>query len=258
MAYRSEFVMVRGVRTHVLHGGRGDALLVLHPEYGANLWHPFHDELVAHFRVVAPDHLGFGDSERPDWLDGIDDLVLHYVDLLDALDMPRTAVLGTSLGGWIAAELAAAYPERISRLILVGAAGLKLDAVARYDLFLNQVEDTLRHLFHDEARAAQLLPTEYGPDVLVRGYREATTLARLAWNPYLYNPKLARRLARITAPTLVVWGEQDTFLPPAYGEAFVQRIPGATLRTIPDCGHLVPYEQTAAFVELVNHFLVQR
>jgi pimeloyl-ACP methyl ester carboxylesterase len=166
-------------------------------------------------------------------------------------------VLGTSLGGWIAAALAAAYPERVTRLVLVGAAGLKVDGVPRYDLFLNPVEDTLRHLFHDESRAAQLLPTEYGPDVIVRGYREATTLARLAWNPYLYDPKLERRLERITAPTLVLWGEQDSFLPPAYGEAYTRAIPGAALRLLPDCGHFVPYEQTAAFVDLVSEYLAQ-
>ena len=257
MAHRSEFLAVRGVRTHLMHGGRGEPLLVLHPEYGAGNWHPYLDGLAARFRVLAPDHLGFGESERPDWLEGIDDLVLHYIDLLDALAVSRAAVLGTSLGGWIAAELAAAYPERVTRLVLVGAAGLKIDGVPRYDVFLNAVEDTLRHLFHDESRSAQLLPTEFGPDVLVRGYREATTLARLAWNPYLYNPKLERRLQRITAPTLVVWGAQDAFLPPAYGEAYARAVSGAALRTVADCGHLVPYERTAEFVELASEFLSQ-
>jgi pimeloyl-ACP methyl ester carboxylesterase len=240
-----------------MHGGRGEPLLVLHPEYGADNWHPYLDGLASRFRVIAPDHLGFGQSERPDWLEGIDDLVLHYVDLLDLLGVRGTAVLGTSLGGWIAAELAAAYPERVTCLVLVGAAGLKIDGVPRYDLFLNPVEETLRHLFHDESRGAQLLPTEYGPDVIVRGYREATTLARLSWNPYLYNPKLERRLQRVTAPTLVVWGQQDSFLPPAYGEAYARTIPGAALRLVPDCGHFVPYEQTAAFVDLVAEHVVR-
>ena len=255
MAHRSEFVVVRGVRTHLLHGGRGEPVLVLHPEFGAGSWYPYLDGLAARFRVLAPDHLGFGDSERPDWLDGIDDLVFHCLDVLDALQVPRAAVVGTSLGGWIAAALAVAHPERVTRLVLAGAAGLKVDGVPRYDLFLNSIEDTLRHLFHDESRAAQFLPTEYGPDVIVRGYREYTTLARLAWNPYLYDPKLQRRLDRITVPTLVVWGEQDSFLPPAYGQAYARAIPGATLRTVANCGHLVPFEQTATFVNIVTEFL---
>jgi pimeloyl-ACP methyl ester carboxylesterase len=255
MAYRSEFLTVAGVRTHLLRGGRGTPLLVLHPEFAANRWFPYHDNLAAHFQVFAPDHPGFGQSERPEWLEGVDDLVFHYVDLLDALGLDRVSIVGTSLGGWIAAELAVAHPERIGRLVLVGAAGIKVDGVERFDVFLHPVEETLRHLFYEASRAAQLLPTEFGPEVIVRGYREATTLARLSWNPYLYNPKLQRRLQRITAPTLVVWGEQDSFLPPAYGEAYAQLIPRATLRTIPQCGHLVPYEQTEQFTQHVLSFL---
>ncbi len=255
MAHRSEFRDVGGVRTHLLRGGRGAPLLVLHPEYGADQWVPYHDLLAARFQVLAPDHPGFGQSERPEWLDGVDDLVFHYVDLLDALGLERAAVLGISLGGWIAAELAVAHPSRVDRLILVGAGGIKIDGVERFDLFLHPIEETLQRLFHDPTRAAQLLPTEMGPDVIVRGYREATTLARLTWNPYFYSPKLARRLRRVTAPTLVVWGEDDAFLPPQYGEAYAQYIPNATLVRIPRCGHLVPYEQAHAFSEHVIEFL---
>jgi len=255
MAQRSEFLSVAGVRTHLLRGGRGAPVLVLHPEYAATRWFPYHDHLAARFQVLAPDHPGFGQSERPDWLEGIDDVVFHYLDFLDTLHIDRVSIVGTSLGGWIAAELAVAHPQRIDRLVLVGAAGIKVDGVERFDVFLHPIEETLQHLFHDPGRAAQLLPTEFGPEVIVRGYREAATLARLTWNPYLYNPKLERRLRRITAPTLIMWGEQDTFLPPAYGEAFARLISNATLRTVPECGHLVPYEQTDAFTEAVTRFL---
>ena len=240
MAHRSEFLSVGGVRTHLLRGGRGAPLLVLHPEFGAGRWFPYHDALAAHFQVFAPDHPGFGDSERPDWLEGIDDLVFHYLDLLEVLQLDRVSVLGTSVGGWIAAELAAAHPERLDRLVLVGAAGLKVDGSERFDLFLHPIEETLAHLFHDPRRAAQLLPTEFGPDVIVRGYREMTTLARFSWNPYLYNPKLDRRLRRVHVPTLVVWGQDDQFLPLAHGEAYVRALPAATLQVIAPCGHLVP------------------
>jgi pimeloyl-ACP methyl ester carboxylesterase len=243
------------VRTHLLRGGRGEPVLVLHPEFGSNRWFPYHDRLAARFQVFAPDHPGFGRSERPDWLDGIDDLVFHYVDLLDALELQRVAVIGTSFGGWIAAELAVTHPERVHRLVLVGAAGLKVDGVDRFDVFLHPVEQTLLHLFHDSSRSAQLLPTEIGTEVIVGAYREAATLARLSWNPYFYDPKLGRRLRRVTAPTLVVWGENDTFLPVQYGEAYADLIPDATLRRIPACGHLVPFEQTDAFIRQVVGFL---
>jgi len=94
-----------------------------------------------------------------------------------------------------------------------------------------------------------------GAEVIVRGYHEAATLARLTWNPYLYNPKLERRLQRVTTPTLIVWGEHDTFLPLAHGQAYARLIPNATLQTVPQCGHLVPFEQTEIFIRTVTEFL---
>jgi pimeloyl-ACP methyl ester carboxylesterase len=255
MAYRSEFLSVAGVRTHLLRGGRGEPLLVLPPEFAPNRWFPYHDALAARFTVFAPDHPGFGQSERPEWLDGIDDMVLHYVDLLDTLGLERTAIIGTSVGGWIAAELAVAYAHRVTHLVLVGAAGLRVDGVERYDVFLHPIEETLQHLFHDQSRIPQLLPTELGPDVIVRAYHDSTTLARLTWNPYFYNPKLERRLRRIRAPTLVLWGAEDTFLPLPHGEAYARSIPGARLQIIRQCGHFVPFEQTQEFVRTVVEFL---
>jgi pimeloyl-ACP methyl ester carboxylesterase len=255
MAYRSDVVQVRDVRTHVQRGGRGRPLLVLHPEFTAHTWAPYHDALAARFLVLAPDHPGFGASERPAWLDSIDDLVLHYVDLLDLLQLERVAIVGTSLGGWIAAAFASAHPERVERLVLAAPAGIKVDGVARYDYFANPVEDVLLHLFHDPARAAQILPSAYDAEMLVRGYHELTTLARLSWNPYLYDPKLARRLARIAAPTLIVWGEDDAVLPLPHAHAWAAAMPAARLQLLPACGHLVPFEQAGAFAALAIQFL---
>jgi pimeloyl-ACP methyl ester carboxylesterase len=255
MAHRSELLSIAGVRTHVLRGGRGTPLLVMPPEFAANRWFPYHDALAARFQVFAPDHLGFGESERPDWLEGIDDLVFHYVDVLDTLGLERVSIIGTSLGGWIAAEFAVAHPERVDRLVLVGAAGLKVDGVERFDVFVHPIEETLQHLFHDQSRVAQLLSTDLGPEVIVRAYRESTTLARLTWNPYMYNPKLARRLRRIKAPTLILWGANDTFLAPVHGEAYARLIPNATLQIVPHCGHFVPFEQIEEFVRHVTTFL---
>src|SRR5512147_1647657 len=118
MAHRSDVIEVRGVRTRLLKGGRGRPLLVMHPEFGAGMWAPYHDALAARFHVLAPDHPGFGGSDRPPWLDGVDDLVFHYVDLLDQLGIERAAIVGCSLGGWIAAAFAIAHPERVERLVL--------------------------------------------------------------------------------------------------------------------------------------------
>src|SRR5262249_11976744 len=155
---------------------------------------------------------------------------------------------------WIAAAFAVAHPERVERLVLAAPAGIKVDGVPRYDFFANSLEDTLQHLFHDPSRAAQILPTEYGAEVIVRGYHEFTTLARLAWNPYLYDPKLQQRLPRVRVPTLIVWGENDTILPPPHGEAFAALLPHATLETLPECGHLIPFERADAFARLAIEF----
>jgi pimeloyl-ACP methyl ester carboxylesterase len=239
----------------MLRGGRGTPLLVLPPEFASNRWFPYHEALATRFQVFAPDHLGFGESERPEWLEGLDDLVFHFVDLIVALGLERVSIIGTSLGGWVAAELAVAHPQRVERLVLVGASGLKVDGVERFDVFVHPIEETLTRLFHDQSRVAQLLPTDLGPEVIIRGYRESTTLARLTWNPYMYNPKLARRLRRVTAPTLILWGENDTFLPPAHAAAYAELIPNATLQTVPQCGHLVPFEQTDVFIRHVMAFL---
>ena len=153
----------------------------------------------------------------------------HY---LDALKLERVSVVGTSLGGWIALALALVHPTRVERLVLAAPAGIRVDGVERYDYFANPVDETLRRLFHDPTRAAQLLPTEYGAEVVVRGYHEFTTLARLSWNPYLYDPKLQQRLRRVRTPTLLIWGAEDRVLPPAHGRAFAELMPFATLSHI--------------------------
>lgn len=246
---------VRGVRTHVQHGGRGQPVLVLHPEFGADLWAPYHDRLAAHFRVVAPDHPGFGRSERPEWLDAVDDLVFHYLDLLDLLAIERASLVGTSFGGWVAAAFAVAHPERVRRLVLAAPAGIRVDGVPRYDLFANPLDATLQRLFHDPARLPQILPAAAGSEVLIRTYREATTLARVAWNPYFFDPKLQQRLPRVTAPTLIVWGDDDAILPPAHADAFAALLPSASLRRLPACGHLIPFERADAFCALAIEFL---
>jgi pimeloyl-ACP methyl ester carboxylesterase len=248
-----ETIDVRGVRTHLLRGGDGPPLLYLHGAAPSAVWLPVHERLAERFTLFAPDHPGFGLSDRPEWLTGIDDVVLHYADLLATLGLERPILVGHSLGGWIAAAFAVFFSDRIRSLILANAGGLSVGGELIPDLFAMGRERLAATLFHRPEDAARLLPPLATEDDRVRRFRDMTTLALLAWNPP-FDPKLARRLERITTPTLVLWGEHEQFISPAHGEAFRDAIPGARLQILPECGHMAPLEQPDAFAEAVFDF----
>jgi pimeloyl-ACP methyl ester carboxylesterase len=244
---------IRGVRTHLLRGGEGPPLLYLHGAAPSAVWLPVHERLAERFSVYAPDHPGFGLSERPEWLEGIDDLVLHYVDFLAALRLERPVVVGHSLGGWIGAELAVFYPERIDRLVLANAGGLDVEGALIPDLLALTGRRLAETLFHRPEDSARLFPPPTTEDERVGRFRDMTTLALLAWNPP-FDPKLLHRLGRVTTPTLVLWGEHERLIPRAHGEAYRDGIANARLEILSDCGHMAPLEQPEAFAEAVARF----
>ncbi|HEY7677670.1 MAG TPA: alpha/beta fold hydrolase [Candidatus Methylomirabilis sp.] len=253
-----EFRQVGGARIQLLRGGQGPPLVFLHGAAGAGIWLPFLAALARHFTVHAPSHPGFGRSEDPEWLDTIDDLVHFYLDFLDDLGHSKVHLVGLSLGGWIAAELATVCSHRIGRLVLVDAAGIRLDGVTVPDLFIMPPEEAARTIFADPATAAAIYPADPTAEQLEILLRQRSTLARLAWNPYLHNPKLLRRLPRIRVPTLVVWGEGDRLLPLEHARAFQQAIPGARLAVLPGCGHVPPLDRPEDFARAVTGFLEER
>ncbi len=204
-------VDIRGLSVRVLEDGGGPPLLFLHNAMGAGLWTPVHAALARHFRVLLPDHPGFGRCTLPEWLDGMEDVVFHYLDFLDAEGLAAPIdVVGASLGGWIAAELACRHPERVRRMVLIDAAGLRLADHPVPDVFRLPPQDVMPLLFHDVTKAMAYLPPDFSPDTLVRMFHDRTALARLAWNPYLHDPKLPRRLYRARVPCLILWGRQAT------------------------------------------------
>ena len=256
-AYQETVIQVRGTRVQMLQAGSGPPLVFLHGAAGAGVWSPGLAELARSFTVYLPSHPGFGASDWPDWLDGVDDLVFHYRDLFDTLGLERPHVAGASLGGWIAAELAVTYSDRIGKLVLIDAAGLAVEGVEVPDIFLLTPEQTTRLLYHDPAKAEQAIArlAHLTPEQTARMSRDRAATARLAWQPYFYNPKLARRLERIRVPTLIVWGAQDRLFPPALGEAYAAEIPGGRLAVIDQCGHSPHNEQPAELARIVTEFL---
>ena len=250
-----EFRQIGGARIQLLRGGQGPPLLFLHGAAGGGLWLPFLEGLARRFTVYAPAHPGFGRSEDPEWLEGIDDLVHFYLDVLEELGHSKVHLMGLSLGGWIAAELATVCSHRLARLVLVDAAGIRVKGAAVPDLFLMSPEEAQRTIFGNPAAAAAIYPPDPTPEQLEILLRQRATVARLAWNPYFHNPKLSRRLHRIRVPTLVVWGQEDRLFPLAHARAFQEAIPGARLAVLPGCGHVPPLDRPEEFVRAVTAFL---
>jgi pimeloyl-ACP methyl ester carboxylesterase len=251
----SQFLEVRGIRTHLRERGSGPPLLMLHGAGGAGPWRPYLDRLAERFRVVFPDPAGFGASDEAPWIEAMDDVVYHYLDLLQMLGIAKAHVVGFSLGGWLAAELAVAHPEVVERLVLVDPAGLLQPMAKLPDLFMLSPDQHARLLFHDpqlgETAAAEAITTE----AITQRVKNMAAFARLSWNPYLVNPKLARRLYRATMPTLVVWGREDRIIPVENAELWPRAIPHARLEIIEACGHTPQRERPDELVRLIADFL---
>lgn len=250
-----EYLQLAGGRVHLLRGGGGEPLLFLHAAGGAGTWLEFHRLLARGFDVVAPDHPGFGRSDEFAEVEAMDDLVYHYLDVMDQLGLDRPHVVGASFGGWIAAELAVAAPHRIGSLVLLAPAGLRLPEHPVADLFIMSPEQVLTALFHDPAAASGLFPAEPDLDFILAQYRDLAALARFSWTPFLSNPKLERRLHRIPSPTLVACPSDDRLIPAAHGRRYAQLIPAARFAEIGDCGHAMYFERPAEFADLVAAFL---
>jgi len=253
-----EFLELDGGRVHLLRGGTGEPVLFLHAAGGAGTWLPFHGLLASSgFEVIAPDHPGFGKSDEFPEAEAIDDLVFHYLDVLDALGLDRPHVVGGSFGGWIAAELAVYAPHRIGSLTLLSAAGLRLPEHPATDLFLLPPARLPEVLFHNPPPPAPAPPPGAAPDLdaIIAAYREATSLARFSWVPFLNDPKLERRLRRITAPALVVAPSDDRVIPVEHAQRYAERIAGAEYSEVPDCGHAMYFEKPEQFASAVTSFL---
>jgi|SRR5581483_6295986 len=253
----SEYFDVQGVRTRLRRRGAGAPLLLLHGSGGSGVWSPYYEALSQRFQLVVPDHPGFGESDRPEWLETMDDMVYHYLDLLELLGIPRVHLSGSSLGGWMAAELALSHPEVVDRLVLVDPAGLKVPGMFLPDMFSMPEDEYQRLLFYDQELAERQIPPTPSSEAVLQRIKNLTTVARLAWNPYLYSPRLGRRLRRVKAPTLIVWGREDHLIPIENAKLWLEAIPHARLAPIERCGHVPHRERPDELARLVVDFLAE-
>jgi pimeloyl-ACP methyl ester carboxylesterase len=242
-------------KTHVLQAGEGAPLLYLHGA-GGLVWDPFLDGLAAGRRVVAPEHPGFGGSQGLEHVEDLWDLVLYYNELLDVLRLDRVTVVGHSFGGMVAAELAANNPERVDRLVLIAPIGLWLDDHPVPDISGIPPDRLPGLLLADpEGPLAATLPTPdpTNPDSLLAAVNNITSILQFIWP--LPDKGLHKRLYRLRAPTLLIWGAQDGLVDPAYGAAFRDAIADARLEVFDGAGHLPQLERPEPVAAAVGAFL---
>jgi pimeloyl-ACP methyl ester carboxylesterase len=246
---------IGGRATRITEAGDGRPLLWLHDTRG-NLWTPGHELLSDACRVIAPSLPGFDDSTTLGRIDEPEDVVFFLLDLLDALALERPVVLGAGLGGWLAAELAVRYPERLGGLVLVDAYGIQVDGALAADEFALTAPMLRPLVFVDPAGdlAQQWMPDVETPERLERALHAKVAAARLAWQ-FPYAPKLRGRLGRAKLPALVIWGEQDRLVPLAHAQAYAEGLPQARVAMIPGAAHYPYVEAPEQFAHEVQRFL---
>jgi pimeloyl-ACP methyl ester carboxylesterase len=249
--------MIAGIDIELFDHGAGAPILFLHGAGGVRPDDPFLALLARGRRVVVPSHPGFGRSALPDWLDSVDDIAHVHLELLDRLGLREVDLIGTSVGGWIAAEMATKVPERFPHVVLIAPVGVKTGPVDKLDIpemFAIPQDKLQRLLFHD--------PEKFRPDLkalsdeqLAIMARNRETLALLAWEPYMHNPKLIHRLHRVGAPTLFLRGESDGLVSADYLERYARLVPNSKLVTIAQAGHVPQLEQPQVTADMVLAFL---
>lgn len=250
-------ITLAGVELEVWEGGDGPPLLFLHGAGGFRGDHPFVNLLGRQRQVIAPSHPGFGRSALPAWLDRPDDIAHLYLDLLDHFQLTQFDLIGCSLGGWIAAELASMVPSRIRRLILVGPVGVKTgsrDSLDIPDIFALPAA-TVEQLVYHEPERFRPDPARMSDDELKVMLRNRETTALLTWEPFMHNPRLPHRLHRVRCPTLFLRGAHDGLVSASYMEAYARMLPDARIATIAAAGHVPHVEQPTAFADAALAFL---
>jgi pimeloyl-ACP methyl ester carboxylesterase len=257
----------RGIRIRVLEGGPADAppIVFLHGLTGLLEDTTFLDLLAERHHVFAPELPGFGESLDEERLEDMLDFALHGWDVVESLglDSRRPSLLGHSLGGMIAAEMACLAPSAIERLVLVDAFGLWLDETPIPDLFALLPYEFGEYLFHDPERAAALLAgaTDSADPESLRQFfidnaRRLGTAGKMLFP--IPNRRLSKRLYRLSTQTLVVWGAADRLIPPVYASRWQALLPRADLLVVEDAGHMLPYEQPRRLADAVLAFLEGR
>ena len=249
-------IEIAGTRMHVARAGSGRPVLVLHHDTGSPDRLDFYDALANRFEVLVPHHPGYGKSERPQWLRSVRDVAVMYQWLLSDLGIDRPSVVGLGFGGWIAAEMATMAPDRLHRLALVGAMGLKPPEGDILDQAILSYLDYARAGFHDQQAFAGVYG-DVSTDQLVEWDICREMCFRIAWKPYMYSQTLPHLLGGVKAPALVIWGDDDKVVPKSAGELYAAALPNARFEIVRACGHCAEMEQPDLLAPLIGGFIAE-
>ena len=253
--FEENFITVNQCRVRLRRAGAGPTLLYLHGANGVPKVPGFLERFTPHFDVLVPEHPGFGESDSPKWLENMHDLAYFYSDLLTQLNLPHVHVIGSSLGGWLAFEMAIREPQRFTSMVLIGSAGIRLADAPPGEIFQWDAETAARNTFVDQAMVEFAISHPMAP---ATAQKNRKTIECLAFEPRLHDPMLHKWLHRIKCPVQLAWGEQDKIMPLAYGHAFQQLMDQAELVIFKDCGHLPQMEKPEEFVASSLPFLQSR
>jgi pimeloyl-ACP methyl ester carboxylesterase len=257
MALELKSVATPRVPVRYFEGGSGRSLVFLHGAGGVQAGDPFLAKLAEKYHMYAPLMPGYGDSQECGEIRDMLDFTLHTWDVVGALGLKDPILVGHSMGGMIAAEMAAVAPHDVSRLALICPAGLWLDAHPIPDLFSTMPFDMPKLLFHNvEAGTAMLTAgltlddPNFLQSYLVTNARQLGMAGRILFP--IPERGLSARLYRIKAKTILVWGDSDKLIVPAYAHAFKKAIAGSELVAIPEAGHMVTLERPEQVVAAIG------
>ncbi|MCA2223022.1 alpha/beta fold hydrolase [Nonomuraea aurantiaca] len=237
--------------------GTGRPVLILHGGGGPATVAGLADHLARTSHAIVPTHPGWDGTDRPGWFTGIDDLALAYLHYLHDRQLSDVLVIGSSLGGWTAAEMAVRDTAGIiTGLVLIDPVGVHVEAEPIRDFFALDARGVAEYSWHDSDRF-YVDPAGIPAGQLALRQGNMATMRVLAGDPYMHDPKLAHRLARVDLPTLLLWGESDRIVTPAYGAAYAAAFGDARLEIIPEAGHLPQIEQPGATLALIDTYMRQ-
>lgn len=228
----------------VLHGGGGPATVQSIATHLSNTMH-----------VITPTHPGWNGTERPAWLTRVGDLAAAYLQLLTDEGHRDVLVVGSSIGGWIASEMAVGDDGgRITGLVLIDSAGVAIEGQPIRDFFTLDARGVAEYSYHDADRF-YIDPATVSDEQAATRRSNMAALRVFAGDPYMHDPTLLNRLGRVQIPTLVLWGDSDRIITPAYGRAFADALPNADFTVVTEAGHLPHIEQPGATFAALDAYL---